>query len=52
VRWLIVDELNQPASPHLGEFATLRYRNGQTAVYELPSRGKSGSDTPLSSGHR
>ncbi|MDQ1647054.1 MAG: hypothetical protein QOJ50_3238 [Cryptosporangiaceae bacterium] len=52
VRWLIVDELNQPASPHLGEFATLRYRIGQTAVYELPSRAKSGSDTPLTSSHR
>ncbi|MDQ1654946.1 MAG: hypothetical protein QOD41_29 [Cryptosporangiaceae bacterium] len=52
VRWLVVDELNQPASPQLGQFAALRYHNGQTAIYELPPRGSATPITPVSTGMR
>ncbi len=35
VRWLFADELRQPPSPDLGTFATLHFRSGFCAVYEL-----------------
>lgn len=34
VRWLVVDE-RIPTSPALADFATLRYRTGEVAIYQL-----------------
>ena len=35
VRWLFVDETPDNVSPDIGRYATLRYRSGDCAVYEL-----------------
>jgi hypothetical protein len=35
VRWLFADEANQPPSPRLDDFARLRFRAGECAIYEL-----------------
>jgi hypothetical protein len=35
VRWLFADESQPGYSARLGEFATLRYRSGSCAIYEL-----------------
>jgi hypothetical protein len=35
VRWLFADELHEPPSPDLSAFATLRFRSGYCAVYQL-----------------
>lgn len=35
VRWLFVDEVSDAPAPALGDFARLRHRAGQIAVYEI-----------------
>ncbi|MFC4038798.1 hypothetical protein ACFO1B_10240 [Dactylosporangium siamense] len=35
VRWLFVDEARDTPAPTLGDFARLRHRSGQIAVYEI-----------------
>ena len=39
VHWLFVDESQSTVSPRLGDFATLRFRSGDCAIYEIPSAG-------------
>jgi hypothetical protein len=35
VRWLFVDERRADVSPHIGDVATLRFRSGDYAVYQI-----------------
>ncbi|HEY2670090.1 MAG TPA: hypothetical protein VGJ07_06900 [Rugosimonospora sp.] len=39
VTWLFVDDTQTPYSADLGEFATLRFRSGDCAVYQIPPAG-------------
>jgi hypothetical protein len=39
VHWLFVDESQSRVSPLLGDFATLKFRSGDCAIYEVPSAG-------------
>jgi hypothetical protein len=35
VKWLFVDDTQRPYSPDLGRFATLRFRSGDCAIYQI-----------------